>query len=888
MTAPACDFADRRATLLADTGPRNGIDYVEVLDTDAPAGTPRQRTLVVRFLKPLATTIAPDQLRIDGGVRFRDIPVAWAHTGAALASGAVPVAVVPTAEQTALLDVLARFGPSEPPPPVGFASSSSSSAPAAELDAERARLLVVRTLGESDFSTYTLRLVAAPGSNDPPPGIDPVFSSVEFSFKAGCPSDFECFAETTCPPDRTAAPRIDYLSKDYESFRRLMLDRLATTLPAWTERTPADLGVALVELLAHVGDLLSYEQDAVATESYLGTARRRTAVRRHARLLGYVSDDGASARALVQVQVKVGSSADGDELPMDTPLLTSTEREDATRPALSSFAPFDAREVQRFVTRSALPLRSALNSIPLYLWGGERCCLAPGATSATLDNTHDRLRVLADAPYPLLVLSETRPPDAIAEPRRHPVLVTRATFKTDPLYDESPGQPQRVVEIEWAADDALPFALEVRRLSPEGATPAEPSVVALGNLVIADHAERVQHEREGQVVEYEPLPRVPEHGPYRPRLARGPVARAADLPDAPAKKLTASGFSIDAKGLSARRLLRPAPAAVRPLVHVSVGLDRWDPRADLLASKAFELHMVVEVEDDGETTVRFGDDVNGKAPPAGAEPVARYFVGGGTAGNVGAGAIAHALVQDERLVNAIAAVHNPLPALGGRDPQPLDAIRSAAPQAFRIQRRAVTEQDYADRAAEHPEVQKAVATRRWTGSWYTVFLTVDRRGGRPVDDAFERELRDFLERFRLAGEDLEIEAPRFVALDVGLSLCVKSEYLRARVKAAVLAALSADELPDGTRGFFHPDNFTFQQSVYLSQIVEAVMAVPGVAWIELGAAAPLRRFQRLGHEPNRELEEGIIRIGALEIARLDADPSQPELGRLAVHVEGGL
>ena len=70
-------------------------------------------------------------------------------------------------------------------------------------------------------------------------------------------------------------------------------------MPAWQERSPADIGIALVELLAYAGDQLSYYQDAVATEAYLGTARRRVSVRRHARLLDYPMHDGCNARAWV-------------------------------------------------------------------------------------------------------------------------------------------------------------------------------------------------------------------------------------------------------------------------------------------------------------------------------------------------------------------------------------------------------------------------------------------------------------------------------------------------------------------------------------------------------------------------------------------------------------
>ena len=78
-------------------------------------------------------------------------------------------------------------------------------------------------------------------------------------------------------------------------------------------------------------------------------------------------------------------------------------------------------------------------------------------------------------------------------------------------------------------------------------------------------------------------------------------------------------------------------------------------------------------------------------------------------------------------------------------------------------------------------MQRAAATFRWTGSWHTVFVTADRVGGLPVDDAFETELRGHLEPFRMAGYDLEVDGPRFVPLDVELHVCVQPDYFRAHV-----------------------------------------------------------------------------------------------------------
>ena len=77
---------------------------------------------------------------------------------------------------------------------------------------------------------------------------------------------------------------------------------------------------------------------------------------------------------------------------------------------------------------------------------------------------------------------------------------------------------------------------------------------------------------------------------------------------------------------------------------------------------------------------------------------------------------------------------------------------------------------------DRDEFYGAVATLRWTGSWHTVFITVDRKGGRPVSAAFEADLRQFLEKYRLAGHDLEIDAPRYVPLDLSLTVCLKPGY----------------------------------------------------------------------------------------------------------------
>ncbi len=62
---------------------------------------------------------------------------------------------------------------------------------ASELHAS-GKVLSVKVDQTGDFSTYTLRIVAEAGSNEPPAGFDPLLSQVDFSFKVDCPAGFDC------------------------------------------------------------------------------------------------------------------------------------------------------------------------------------------------------------------------------------------------------------------------------------------------------------------------------------------------------------------------------------------------------------------------------------------------------------------------------------------------------------------------------------------------------------------------------------------------------------------------------------------------------------------------------------------------------------------------
>ena len=136
--------------------------------------------------------------------------------------------------------------------------------------------------------------------------LDPRFTFCTVRFDIDEPGADPLVAQLSPAPPPTPAPT--YLARDYEALRQLLLAGLTQDMPDFSEQHIPDLMVMLVELFAFLGDDLSYYQDAVATEAYLKTARIRTSIRRHARLVGYPFHEGCHARAWIDVEV----SADCD------------------------------------------------------------------------------------------------------------------------------------------------------------------------------------------------------------------------------------------------------------------------------------------------------------------------------------------------------------------------------------------------------------------------------------------------------------------------------------------------------------------------------------------------------------------------------------------------
>ena len=869
----------------------NGIDFVEVSDD--------QRTLEVHFFQNAPTDLGAGNVLITGGTRIPSVKV---------------------------IDV-------RPCPPD-------------QRDHEEQLHIIVESPG--DFSTYTLRLVqidseGAPTSK-PIEGFDPRYSSARFSFKASCPSDLDCQPAPQCPPPARPDPEIDYLAKDYASFRQLLLDRLAVVMPGWKERHIPDLGIALVEVLAYTGDYLSYQQDAVATEAYLATARRRISIRRHARLVDYQLHEGTNARAWIHIETDVDFAAGNALDPQSIFFISADEgvselsKRMLGRDDLRN-VPFDRYEVYEPIDRvKKIEIRQRQNRIDFHTWGDLRCCLPKGATHATLRG--DPALQKGDCLLFEEVLGAETGNPADADPaRRHVVRLTEATQDIDPV------EQQPIVEIAWADEDALPFPLCLSAVVGPACKTVEVSV-ARGNLVLVDHGRTIEWESLGTVARTMfaqgcegancPGEVIVEAGRFQPQLELGPLVFALPLDASKAASLQlvkepdgrAAVPSIDVSSIP------PEPGGSGPLVPLDqfrddnweafaatlrtskerthqylrswLGLElrtrlsegrldvtalreavdelrqEWKYRADLLGSTGRDRHYAIEIDNEGRAHLRFGDGELGRRPEAGAAFEATYRIGMAAAGNVGAERITHIVFKAGALSGAEMKPRNPLPAVGGTPPETLAEARLFAPHRFRTERlRAITADDYAHLAQRHPKVQRAAAVLRWTGNSFEALVAIDQRDRSEAEPSLLTEIANQLSLRRRIGHTVRTVSARLISLHINLTVCVLPHFLRGHVEAAVLDILSNRRLADGRLGAFHPDNLSFGQAIYLSPIVAMVQAVPGVE------SVTVNHLERLFDGPGGEIARGSLPIGPLEIARLDNDPSLPENGRLVLDMRGG-
>jgi hypothetical protein len=774
-----------------------------------------------------------------------------------------------------------------------------------QLDGQSRTVLELQTAEPGDFSLYRLTI-----HDQPKQRIDRFFNGVEFSFKQGCPSVLDCRPPgPECPPEAFVDFPIDYLARDFVSLRNALLDFAVQRYPDWVEKLEADAGVMLAEIMAALGDELSYIQDRYAREAYLETASQRRSLRHHTRLVDYPMHDGLAASAFLDLAVK--KSADGG--PGGGTLLNAGGRVWALGQGEPPI-PFelghgladtivDGGEPKQFWVHEEWNGDDIIVHIP----DTSKPCLPVGTTELFLRGTYptaDQLPIgdpLRNDPPAFWkgkwLLLKTEPDNPSVPARRYLVRVAEVEHTTDSVYrdveaDPSNPPPLAITRIKWEGAQALPFEMCLGDMvvrgnilpATAGETVTEFFSIGANENIPPDMAKNV-----GRTVE--------RQGPLDEIAGRRSVTYLYSLKQTETRSLGWLGELHDAK--PEVELQEVNAADLQPLKTPQI----WPWQRTLLDARGFQDHFTL---DDGTWrriigfrrigeviehvdyaggagfTIRFGDGEFGKIPQPGKTVFrVRYRTGPGTKANLPADTVVNLRnPQDETqadLASVLDTVTNPLPITSGVDPEEAAVIKQIAPEAFRaITFRAVRPEDYAEIAERLPWVQRAGARFRWTGSWLSAFVTPDPLDSFELSPEQRTELENLMDCVRQAGREVFVRNPRFVNIDLEIKICVESFAYAGQVKARVLEALVGRKGVRPTKGFFDPDNFTFGTPLRRAALEATIQDVVGVRGVEKMC------IRARGITELREFDELTFTVGHDQVIRLQNDPRFPERGSLRI------
>ncbi len=315
----------------------------------------------------------------------------------------------------------------------------------------------------------------------------------------------------------------------------------------------------------------------------------------------------------------------------------------------------------------------------------------------------------------------------------------------------------------------------------------------------------------------------------------------------------------------------------KPQISIKVDGEQWQSVNSLKTSQPYHLHYQIVDLDNGKNRIRFGDNINGLRPPKYAHIEIEYLVNLGRQGNVAA----NTLTRLPDTIPGIINVFNPFPGWGGRDPETEAHGKMWGPKNIRKQQRAVTPDDYAREAMSLAGVSKAGARFVWTGSWVTVRITLDPQGEEELSAELKAAVYDFLRTRKMAGYDIQLYPALYVPLDISIRFCLEDLAFRDQVLLDLKSALGNGTGADGSQGFFHPDNWTFGQSVTLAGLYAAIARVNGIE------CAEVLTFKRLYRDQDTELSDGLIPMQWDEIPRMEDDRNFPEHGKMDLELVGG-
>lgn len=265
------------------------------------------------------------------------------------------------------------------------------------------------------------------------------------------------------------------------------------------------------------------------------------------------------------------------------------------------------------------------------------------------------------------------------------------------------------------------------------------------------------------------------------------------------------------------------PEGAESTLQMRVNDVLWHEVATFYGHGPNEHIYITRTDDDGRTSVMFGDGITGARLPTGQENVrAKYRQGMGTAGSVKAGQLS--LLMTRPL--GVLGVMNLQDADGADDGESRENVRSNAPLTMLTLGRIVSLQDFEDFARSYTGISKALATWTWDGQKRGIYITVAGPEGAAIkpDSILYKNL---ITAMRKAGDPsipLLVQSYRPALFRLEAIITVNRDYQPETVLAAVKETL---------RTRFSFKERSFGQPVTLNEVVSVIQVVEGVTAVNV-------------------------------------------------------
>jgi len=611
---------------------------------------------------------------------------------------------------------------------------------------------------------------------------------------------------------------IDYMAKDYESFKTLLLQLASKKFPDWHEKTEADIRMVLIDLFSYVADELSYYQDRIANEAFLRTARKRDSVSSLLSLIDYRLHNGCSAQTFLNITVNEISF-----LPKGFQVSNKT---------------LSGHQKIVFETDRDYSLYPSQNKIKLF-FDVKKNKLEKGSTSALLLNHFSGLK---KDDYIMFQNSENCEVICLDdEPELIELSLSKNEFDRSDLdstlsQNEIPKSiKQPVTKISWSRNDYLRNNYDVN------------STIYANILKIT----------QGQTNE------------------KSEILKSGSNPSQKHYKLKQNSIAFVSDSLT--------PYLAKSTVQVWVDGKPWKEVYRLREMNSFDECYRISIDDEDSCLITFGD---GKQPFPWSTITARYKIGMGRKGNVGSKILTE---FDSKKFPFIKNVTNLLPAKGGVDKQSLEDAKIRGPKTLKIQERAVTPEDYSKLIKKQFPIISQIQTRfSHNGGWNTLEILLDMKNNIEPDKRILKELKIFIDKIRMIGYDAKISLTEYISPEIEISIFLEKNFIKTEVESKLNFLLGDKEDETGNRGFFHPENFSFGDSIYISKLYDVIENIHGVDYaiinkFKISTSPYIPTEDGKDEATIRNLKRGFIPVNERNVLRLDNNPLYPEHGSLVLN-----